>query len=242
MIKRLRGQDGMTLPEVLVAATVGFIVLAATMGLLESTLRLSGGVMAKTDAMQRGRLAMDRVTQELRSQVCLNLTTPAVVSANNVTTADSVTFYSDFGKGDLNVPPQMRTITFDQTSGNVTESVVQGVGDPGGPYTYTGTPTRQVLFQGAQRVLKKVNGVDTPVPFLQYYAYEETGNPPVLRTSQVLTPPLNAAGAARVARIEIAFNARPTGAKDATNATDVMDQVTVRHADPNLTVPDPMCV
>jgi hypothetical protein len=241
-MSRLRAQDGMTLPEVLIAVTVGFVVLAATMGLLESTLRLSGGVMAKTDAMQRGRLAMDRVTQELRSQVCLDLTTPAIVSAGNVTTADSVTFYSDFGKGELNVPPKKRTITFDTTTSQITETVVVGAGPAGGPYTYNGVPTQQVLFQGASRVMKKVGGVDTPVPFLQYFAFEETGNPPVLRTSQVLPPPLDGAEAARTARIEIAFNARPTGAKDATNATDVTDQVTVRHADPNLTVPDPMCV
>jgi hypothetical protein len=237
MIKRLRAEDGMTLPEVLIAATIGFVVLAATMGLLESTLRLTGGVMAKTDAMQRGRLAMDRLTQELRSQVCLNLTTPAILGGK-VSTADSVTFYSDFGKGNLNVPPKKRTITFDAAAGTISESIVDGAGPAGGPYTYTGTPSRQGVFEGASRVVK--NG--TPVPFLQYFAYEETGNPPVLRTTQVLTPPLDDAPAARVARIEISFNARPTGAKDATNATDVVDQVTVRHADPNLTVPDPMCV
>jgi hypothetical protein len=240
-MSRLRAEDGMTLPEVLIAVTIGFVVLAATMGLLESTLRLSGGVMAKTDAMQRGRLAMDRLTQEMRSQVCLNLTTPAIVSAGNVSTADSVTFYSDFGKGDLDVPPKKRTITFDATSGEITESVVVGT-DVAGTIVYTAAPTKQVLFQGASRMIKKVAGVDTPVPFLQYFAYEETGTPPVLRTSQVLAPPLSDAAAARVARIELAFNARPTGAKDATNATDVTDQVTVRHADPNLTVPDPMCV
>ena len=47
-MSRFRAQDGMTLPEVLVAATVGFIVLAATLGLLESSVRLNTGVMAKT--------------------------------------------------------------------------------------------------------------------------------------------------------------------------------------------------
>jgi Tfp pilus assembly protein PilW len=238
MISRLRAEDGMTLPEVLIAVTIGFVVLAATMGLLESTLRLTGGVMAKTDAMQRGRLAMDRVTQELRSQVCLNLTTPAIVGGN-IANADTVTFYSDFGSGDLNVPPLKRTIAFDPTTGTVTETVVKATTNADGTYNYSGTPTKQVLFEGASRVVK-TDG--TIVPFLQYFAYQETGNPPVLRTDQVLPAPLDDAEAARVARIEIAFNARPTGANDATNATDIVDQVTVRHADPNLTVPDPMCV
>jgi type II secretory pathway pseudopilin PulG len=238
-MSRLRAQDGMTLMEVLIAATVGFIVIAGTLGLLESTMRLSGGVMAKTDAMQRGRLAMDRVTQQLRSQVCLNLTTPAIEAG---ATADSVTFYSDFGTGDVPAAPHKRTLTFDTATGNITESVLTGAGPSGGPYTYLTAPTKSIVFENAARQIKTVGAVTTTVPFLSYYAYEETGVPPVLRTTQVLAPPLTAAQAARVARIDIAFAARPTGARDAKDSTDIEDQITVRHADPNLTVPDPMCI
>lgn len=240
-MSRLRAQDGMTLMEVLIAATIGFIVIAGTLGLLESTMRLSGGVMAKTDAMQRGRLAMDRVTQQLRSQVCLNLTTPAIEAG---ATADSVTFYADF-TGDpaaVPAPPKKRTLAFSATTGNITESVLEGLGADPGPYTYLTAPKKAVIFENAARQTKVVAGVTTTVPFLSYYAYETTGTPPVLRTTQVLTPPLTAAQAARVARIDIAFAARPTGAKNGKDSTDIEDQITVRHADPNLTVPDPMCV
>jgi Tfp pilus assembly protein PilW len=241
MIARLRSQDGMTLPEVLVAATVGFVVLAATLGLLESSVRLNTGVMGKTDAMQRGRLAMDRLTQELRSQVCLNLTTPAVLPV--VSTADSITFYSDFGDGSATeAPPIKRTITFDPATGNITETSVQGTstGNGNGNFTFTNVPQKQVLFENATRV---VEADSTVVPFLKYFAYEDKGTPLVRSTTLELSPPLDAASAARVARIEIAFAARPTGLKDAAkHSTDIKDQVTVRHADPNLTVPDPLCV
>jgi Tfp pilus assembly protein PilW len=233
-MSRFRAQDGFTLAEVLIAATVGFVVLAAALGLLESTLRLDNGVMAKTDAQQRGRLAMDRITQELRSQVCLNLTTPAIVPT--VSTADSVTFYSDFGQ-DNTKPPMKRTITFNPTTGDVTESKVLGKGPDGGPFTFTDAPTSSVIFQNATRVVEADKSVR---PFLKYYAYQTVSG--VLGTTQVLDPPLNAAAAARVARIEISFTARPTGAKDSTNATDIKDEISVRHADPNLTVPDPQCV
>jgi hypothetical protein len=239
-MSRLRGEDGMTLAEVLIAATVGFIVIAGTLGLLESTMRLSGGVMAKTDAMQRGRLAMDRVTQQLRSQVCLNLTTPAIEAG---ATADSVTFYADFKDGAVAEAPSKRTLTFDAATGNITESVLTGAaGAAPGTWVYLTAPKKSVVFENAARQVKKVAGVDTPVPFLSYYAYEQTGAPPVLRTTQVLAPPLTAAQAARVARIDIAFAARPTGARNGKDSTDIEDQITVRHADPNLTVPDPMCV
>jgi Tfp pilus assembly protein PilW len=233
-MSRFRAQDGFTLAEVLVAATVGFVVLAATLGLLDSSLRLNNGVMAKTDAQQRGRLAMDRITQELRSQVCLNLTTPAILPT--VSTADSVTFYSDFGQ-DNTKPPMKRTITFDPATGNISETKVLGKGPDGGPFTFDDAPVKQVILQGATRV---VEADKSTRPFLQYYAYQTVGG--VLGTTQVLAPPLTAAAAARVARIEISFTARPTGAKDSTNATDIKDEISVRHADPNLTVPDPQCV
>jgi hypothetical protein len=236
-MSRFRAQEGFTLMEVLVAATIGFVVLSAALGLLESTLRLDNGVMAKTDAQQRGRLAMDRITQELRSQVCLNLTTPAIVPVKS--TADSVTFYSDFGE-DVKAPPMLRTITFDNTTGEISESDVLGKGAPGGPFTFTDPPTNQIIVQGATRVTESDGTVR---PFLKYFAYETKNG--VLGTTQELAPPLAAAGpaaAARVARIEISFTARPTGAKDNTHATDIKDEISVRHADPNLTVPDPQCV
>jgi Tfp pilus assembly protein PilW len=236
-MSRLRAQEGFTLMEMLVAATVGFVILSATLGLLESTLRLDNGVMAKTDAQQRGRLAMDRITQELRSQVCLNLTTPAILPVKS--TADSVTFYSDFGEN-VKAPPMLRTITFDSASGDIVETDIAGTGPDGGPFVYTATPTQQVIFQNATRV-KEADG--TTRPFLKYFAYQTTAG--VLGTTQELTPPLSTSGAsaaARVARIEISFTARPTGATDNKDATDIKDEISVRHADPNLTVPDPQCV
>jgi len=35
---------------------------------------------------------------------------------------------------------------------------------------------------------------------------------------------------------------RPTGAKNDKQAVSVSDQIVARHADPNLSVPDPACV
>jgi hypothetical protein len=35
---------------------------------------------------------------------------------------------------------------------------------------------------------------------------------------------------------------RPTGAKDDSKGVNLSDQVMARHADPNLSVPDPNCI
>ena len=105
-MSRLRNQDGFTVMEVLMAITVGFVVLAATLGLLESSVRLNTGLISKTDAMQRARLAMDMVTQDLRSQVCLDFDDAAVVAG----TDDSITFYGDFTE--YGTRPKKRKLTF----------------------------------------------------------------------------------------------------------------------------------
>jgi type II secretory pathway pseudopilin PulG len=219
-------EDGFTLPEVVVASVVGFIVLAATLGLLESTLRLSGGVVAKTDAMQRGRLAMDRMTQQLRSQVCLDVNTPAIAAGDQ----SSITFYADFGAGDK--PIEKRVLTMNPTSGNVTEAVYRESTPLGAPYVFPSTATRiNMLLENA--------AAQPGVRFLRYYAYPTTGTS---RKPDVELPAtLTAADVRRVARIDLAFVSRPTGASDSKNGVHMNDQVVVRHADPNLATPDPSC-
>lgn len=229
-MKRLREEDGMTLMEVLVAATVGFIVLAATMGLLESTVRLNGGVIAKTDAMQRGRLAMDRITQQLRSEVCLDLDTPAIVLG---ATDSSVTFYADFSEANGAKLPEKRVLSL--TGGKITSQIFRTTT----PGVYSATPTGSNFLLENVQVQK--DDANKDLPFLKYFAYQTVGDHP--EATQVLATPLSKAAAARVARIEIRFKSLPTGDKStSTRGLNITDQIVARHADPNLSVPDPACV
>lgn len=207
--------DGFTIVEVLVASLIGFVVLAAVLGLLESTVRLGGGVMAKTDAMQRGRLAMDVVTRQLRSQVCAG-SEPAIADGR----ADRVTFTADFSDG--TEPPDRRVLAL--AGGEITETVEPGAGGP--------ARVRQVLENA-------VPATEPPAPFLRYYAYDPGAAEPA--PSLALATPLSAADRARVARIEIAFTVRPTGARDDRHAIRFRDQVMVRHTDPNASDPEPAC-
>jgi hypothetical protein len=91
-----------------------------------------------------------------------------------------------------------------------------------------------------QNVTRQVDAANNPVPFLQYFAYKLVGGRP--QTEEVLVPPLDSAEAARVARIEISYLARPTGTTDNKKGVNLSDQIIARHADPNLTIPDPACV
>jgi Tfp pilus assembly protein PilV len=235
---RLRSQEGFTLPEVLIAAVIGFVVLAATMGLLTSTLRLGSGISAKTDAMQRGRIALDNITQQLRSQVCLNRDNPAVladgVSPGVVSNASAVTFYADFSDGSGDTPPVKRRLEYNATSRSIRSFSYSSTVDPPTPTSWPASPNRSSV------VLENV-ALQPGTPFLKYYAYQRVEGEPS-PVYQELLPPLNSAEAARVARIDVAFAAQPTGVRDAArHAVNVNDRVLVRHADPNLKVPDPAC-
>jgi type II secretory pathway component PulJ len=235
MIARLRQEEGFTVMEVLVATLVGFVVLAATMGLLESTVKLNTGVMGKTDGMQRGRLAMDKITQQLRSQVCLDLDNPAILLG---ATNTSVSFYADFSSADGKVPPQKRTLTLDPAKRTITAQIFKTAVLKPLPTSYPASPSAVDPVLENVGLAKDSAGAD--LPFLTYYAYQTVNGHP--EPTQLLTTPLNKASAARVARIDINYSVRPTGAKNDKQAISVSDQIVARHADPNLTVPDPACV
>jgi type II secretory pathway component PulJ len=244
-MSRLREEDGATIMEVLTAITVGSVVLVAIFSMLESAVRLNTGVISRTDAMQRGRMAMDTITQELRSQVCLNnLNNPAVLDG---ATEDSVTFYSDFSEADA--APEKRTLTFHRDTGNITTEIYHpATADPDSEDDFDLAGTNLRLENAALQTVPDGDDTDTlpdEVPFLRYYAYQDVGNPLHPEPTMVLDPGadgLDPAEAARVARIEIAFVARPVGALDTSKGVNLNDQIVARHADPNLSVPDPKCV
>jgi prepilin-type N-terminal cleavage/methylation domain-containing protein len=236
-MSRLRSQQGFTVMEMVVAMTIGLVVLTATFTLLDSTVRLNSGVLAKTDAMQRGRQAMDTITQQLRSQVCLDYAHSAVIAGS---TADSVTFYSDFTKE--GTTPVKRTLTFDTTKNQIRSARFNttSTATPPPDTSYPAAPnSTQNVLENMRRSTDPKTGA--PVPFLQYFAYATPGAGELV-ADQVLSPPLTAAQAARVARIEISFLALPTGSKDLSKGVNLTDQIMARHADPNLSVPDPNCI
>jgi hypothetical protein len=241
-MSRLRNQDGFTLMEAVTAMTVGFVIMAATLTLLDSTVRLNTGVLAKTDAMQRGRIAMDNLTQQLRAQVCLDFSNPAILTES---TEDSVTFYSDYSEEGKT--PVKRRITFNEAKGTIVSQAFESpslkVPPPADSYAETPSSSN-LLLEGVSRQKDEAGG-DT-VPFLRYYAYEKDGAG-TWRATEELEPPFDdepedAAKVARIARVEIAFFVQPTGTKQMSKGVNLSDEVMARHADPNLSVPDPNCV
>jgi prepilin-type N-terminal cleavage/methylation domain-containing protein len=227
MSSRARRQDGFTLPEVLIACVVGLIIVIGALTLLESTLRLSHGVMDRTDAMQRGRLALDDITRSLRSQMCLGKTKAAVISGDG----GSVTYYASYKESG---PPEKRTLVLDPVKGTISELRYAPVVAAGGAVSYAAAPTL------TRQVLTDAQTADGATPFLRYFTYRQVGA--TWTPDAPLAAPLDATTAARVARIDVAFLARPSRVRDAERGTVLRDSISVRHADPNANPPAPTCV
>jgi hypothetical protein len=212
-----------TLPELLVAMTIGLITVLAVLAVLDTSVTQSNAVAGRVDATQRGRGAMDQITTELRSQVCYSPIVAALVSA----TDNSVKFHADLSDGSRLL--EQRELVFDPAAKTIVEKTWAGVGSP---VTFPKlTRSRQLLDDVTSR----------PAPdaaMFRYYAYNSATPPrPVLQ----LPTPLSATDLARTARIEVGFITLPPVDASAETALTLQNDVYVRAADPNDPAPTPTC-
>jgi type II secretory pathway pseudopilin PulG len=229
----LRSEEGFTLPELLVGIVIGMIVLMAAFMLLDSTISLGTKVTKRVDATQRGRVALDRVTRDLRSQVCVpgDPALDSLIAGSN----NSVDFYADLGDGSAARPPQRRTITFDPAQRTIVERVYTPTGSAGN-YVFPSTPTTTATL------LKDVIQ-DGSTPVFTYYPIDSTPDddvaPAALSTS---SGGVSATALDTVARIRVTFKALPSGRTTAQPGDAVMQDDVYRHAvDPNSSDPTAQC-
>lgn len=173
-------EAGFTLVELLVALMIGMLVMIALLTIVDQSLPATNRIMARVDAQQRGRTALEELEQQLHSAVCLDTgpdssgnetyATP-IISAG----ANQVTFYSGIVNGDAgaatNPPPvfapQKVQYIFDPTAGTIVEHQWQGTGSiPNVQFPATATSTRTVL--GRVQTVPGASGIFTT------YAYDPT--------------------------------------------------------------------
>jgi len=233
VLHRLRREEsGMTLIELLVASTLGIIVITAAFQVLIVGMKGTQRVAAGVDTVQRGRQAMENVTRELRTQICLPTLTgpqPAILSGDGTT----VSFYADLG--DENLTPDLRTISF---AGNqITEKTYANTGTTTSPAFsgYPGTPaTTRVL---ATNVVQ-----DGSTPYLRYYKFSTSD--PIEPSIQIgSTAALTSDEKARVVQINVTFVVRPGGPNaDPASATIMDNKVFVRTSSASDPERSPACL
>ena len=87
------------------------ITMLAVFAVLDTSVKQSSAVAGRVNATQRARLAMDTITRQLRSQICISATAPAIISG----TENSVKFHVDLT--DKTRPVEQRELVFDRTDG-----------------------------------------------------------------------------------------------------------------------------
>jgi hypothetical protein len=226
-MRRLRSQAGVTLVELLVAMSIGTMTVLAVFAILDTTIKQSNAVAGRVNATQRGRITMDTITRQLRSQVCYSPTVPALVSG----TDDAVKFHLDLTDGSTAI--QQRELVFNPTARTLTERTWPGQGSP---ITFPTLTRTRLLMSDVTRSQDKDAVV---LPIFRYYAYN-TAVPP--RPDTRLVTPLSATDLARVAKIEVAFRSLPPGrALAPASAVSLQNEIYVRVADPNDPAPTPTC-
>lgn len=223
----LRGEDGFSLTELLVAMLVGVVVLFGIFQMLDTSFSLSRRTQQRVDAAQRGRLALDLVTRDLRAQVCLSSTEPALISA-----ADSdIVYYANLGA--TTATPEKHEIVL--SGGDLVFK--RWVGTPASAgsipsVTYPASPTStRILAENVQPV--------SGVPLFRYYAWTAGSSP---TPSTLLATPLSSANLPLQVKIAIAFTVLPERAFHTTRPTATFeDSVFMRMADPNDTTHGPAC-
>jgi len=229
----LRSEEGFTLPELLVGIIIGMIVLMAALTVLDNTVSLGAKVSKRVDATQRGRTALDRITRDLNSMVCLpgDPAQDALIGG----TDNSVDVYADLGDGSTSRPPQRRTITYNPATRRITENVYTPTGSVGA-YVFPTTPTTTTTL------LSDVVP-DGSTPVFTYYPLDTTPD------DDVAPSPLSASGTGlaaadldSVARIRITFKALPSNRTTAQPGDAVMQDDVFRDAvDPNASDATAQC-
>jgi prepilin-type N-terminal cleavage/methylation domain-containing protein len=251
-MSRLRSDRGMTLIELLVAMSIAMIISLAAFALIETVMTRSGEVSARVETTQRARVAMDDMTRELRSQVCVLRADPTLMtSARSVdaATASSVTFFAETGDEsytatNTSMPiATLRTLTLTGTT--LTETIRPGVNDTAnvgrGAITFVDASTERRRNLLTDVVLAKDPlGVD--VPLFRYYAFDTSSSP---QPTVLLDPgagSLTEAQLQSVAKISISYRVRPAGKTTTRGSIVLQNDITVRSADPNSSTPKPSCI
>lgn len=227
-MSRAREEHGFTLMELLVSMTIGVGVLLVAFTFSTAVMHAQTRISDRSEAIARGRTAMEQIVQQLRSQVCLGPGLPAISYGD----ANHITFYADLAN--TTFIPQKRDIQF--SGGAVTQNDYNGAVATSGtiPFTFSATASRTRVI-----VDKLVN--QTNVPFFTYYSFDG-GNP--VRPANQLAVPLSAADAARVVQIKVSFGALASrgGSSAGLDGEPFTANVFVRTADPTDPDHSPLCI
>jgi type II secretory pathway pseudopilin PulG len=225
-VSRLRDEAGFSIIELLVAMTVGIGVLFAVLALLDTSTRLSASTVDRVETTSRARLAVDLLTRQVRSQLCLGTDLPAMTAA----TPTSMTFYGSLAPEASPLIVQRRTLTYDAATRRLLESV------------WTGAGTRpNVTFDTAPKTSVIADGIvpNATRPVFEYYRFQVPAGGATAVPARIATTPLGADDLART--IQVGMNFVAVGRRSTTRV-EMSSKVYVRTSNPTNPDNSPLCL
>jgi len=200
MTARLAGEEGFTLVELLVAMIVGLVVIFAAFSVMDGSWRLNAKTTDHIETTDRGRLAMDRITQQLGSRICLQSETPA--QGAFVTATDNVVeFYASVtNEAAPRLVVERRRLSYRPATNDILLEAWTGTAPPPTPPP---VPTVLPVPTNANVTRTIASGVRPAgaTPIFRYYV--ATGTPP--RPTLLLAPPITLANANNVLLVKVNF-------------------------------------
>jgi prepilin-type N-terminal cleavage/methylation domain-containing protein len=220
---RLRSdQSGFSLIELLMSMALGSIVLAALLTVFMSGVSGTIKVSDRTEALQRGRITMDRVVTLLNSQTCLLNTDGTGQPPIRDGQSNQVAFYASLGVVDSN--PLIYRLSYDSGTKRITEErflpdVSSGV------VTYPSYPASPSVSRTiGTNILPSTAGA----PIFQYYQFITTIGPTLgMVDGTALTTPLSTTSQYATVRVTTSFATQPEHTSGSTidNRGTVIDGV-----------------
>jgi Tfp pilus assembly protein PilW len=217
-------EDGFTLIETLVAISTGIVIVFALFAILEFSVGQSSRINDVATATQLGRVAMNRIVDELHS-VCLSQNFAPVEAES---TENSLIFVNGYSEG-AEIPSvgtsatgvRKDKIEWNSSTGLLTDYVYYATGESNGNYTFSETASPATGVRIGEHVTQlSENGKQ--VPIFRYYAY---GTTPATSTTAAASElnettligkgeSLSKAAAESVASVAVSFNMAPSDGKE----------------------------
>lgn len=230
--RRLRTeQSGFTLVELMVAISIGMVIVLAAYNILDASVRAWGNAEARAEVSQKGRLGMDIIARNLRSQACPTTSSSSTTPIGSfvVAEANRAVFWVDLGRA------------ADTTVGRTKDPSLSGISYSSGVINEQTFASNLITSTAVNRsIVRDVvpnNGSSTVL--FKYYEFNDNYDPAVTDTSNAgyglykeLATPVAAAKLPEIVQVSAAFRSyKRNGAATDKITAAFSDQVTLRSAD-----------
>jgi Tfp pilus assembly protein PilW len=219
-------EHGFTLVEMLVTLVTGILVTLATLSVLDISISQSSRISERVDADQRGRLAMEKIIQELHS----SCTSYEAIPVGEESNAEKLVLVSQPSSAAVLTSVTQHVITYNEAKHTLTDTSYPSTNTASEldtPWKFATTASgTQTLLTGVNKTVVKEGETMKTVPIFQYFKYSGSE---LSSTPLADSPHLEKENAENTAEVTVSFNTAPTSERTTGARTvDLSDSAVLR--------------